>query len=68
MQDTEEETMEKMALLKLRGWRFLFYPAGLIEVYRPDEVITSSLMGEFCWEYMLTDKVHWFYEKEFGDG
>ena len=64
MQYTEEETMEKLALLKLRGWRFLFYPADLIEVYRPNEVS----IGQFFGGWQFPSKVHWFYEEEFGDG
>ena len=68
MRDSKEETMEKLALLKLRGWQFLFYPADMVEVYRPSEVPTKGSMGEFFGGWRLSDQVHWFYEEEFGDG
>ena len=68
MRDSKEETIEKLALLKLRGWRFIFYPADLVEVYRPNEVVEYGSIGQFFGGWQFSSKVHWFYEEEFGDG
>ena len=67
MKDSEEETADKITLLKLRGWQFLFYPAEMCEALAPGEIAGDNL-GHFFGTWVLPDKVHWFYEKEFGDG
>lgn len=55
----------KLAILKLRGWRFLFYPADLVEVFRPYEA--DGEMGEWFGAWNLPTKVEDFFESEFGD-
>lgn len=59
----------KLSILKLRGWQFLFYPGEICEVFRPGETYAvDGSIGEFFGAWNLADKVHWFYEEEFGDG
>lgn len=68
MRDSKEETMDKLALLKLRGWQFLYYPADMCEALAPGETAGRHTTGHFFGTWALPAKVQWFYEKEFGDG
>ena len=61
-----EDGLAKLALLKLRGWQFLFYPADICEVKRPYE--TDTCNGHFIGAWNLANQVKFFYEEEFGDG
>ena len=52
-------------MLKLRGWRFMFYPADMVEVFRPDAA--DNYMGEFLGAWNLPDKVECFFDEEFAN-
>ena len=58
----------KLAMLKLRGWEFVFYPAELVEVLRPYQERTDGSIGEFFGVWNLPSKVEFFFDEEFGDG
>lgn len=56
----------KYVALVARGWHFGFYPAEIVEVYRPDEVVGE--LGEVFGAWNLPYKVECFFDEEFGDG
>ena len=64
MQELDEA---KLAMLKLRGWEFVFYPADLVEVFMPGERSYSD-QGQFFGAWILPSKVEFFFAEEFGDG
>lgn len=64
MQELDEA---KLAMLKLRGWVFVFFPADIVEVFRPGESGWVD-RGELVGVWNLPNKVEFFFDEEFGDG
>lgn len=57
---------DKMAVLKLHGYRFLFYPADIVEVFDPDD--EEGTWGHMMGTWNLPNHVEILFDREFGDG